>query len=233
VRTRLAAALLLVALGRLASPTAVPVYDGVGAPDEPYKYVGSGNAPVTTISVTAPVRHGLAGSLQLKSAESGPQVLVDLGAGAFAAGTATVTLTATALAGDGSAAPQGRVDGNVYRITASPGARLLPETAQGFLFLRAAEMTHPDPVVVHRASESAAWEAVKTVRAGRDVLSTPFRDLGDYAVVRLPGSKPLSDAGGLSTTRVLLLGGGVLVLLLLTVLVLRRPSAGDEESAAP
>jgi hypothetical protein len=221
---RLAAALLLVAIGRLASPAAVPVYDGIGSPDEPYRYVGRANAPVTTVSATAPVTGGASEGLQLKTAESGPQLLLDLGAGALAATTASVTLTSTAVAADGTKVPQGTVDGNVYRISASHGARLQPEQSQGFLFLRAAVMTRPDPVVVHRALPSDPWTRVKTVRAGRDILSTPFLALGDYAVVRLPGAKPLSDTGGLGTTRLLLLGGGVLVLVLLTVVVLRRGS---------
>lgn len=228
---RLAAALLLVALGRLASPTAVPVYDGVGAPDEPYRYVGRSNAPATSVSATAEVSGGVTGSLQVKSDETGPQVLVDLGAGAFAASTRTVTLTAVPLAADGERVPQGTVDGNAYRITATPGARLLAAQAQGFLFLRAAVMTRPDPVVVHRSSPAAPWQQVKTVRAGQDILSTPFRALGDYAVVHLPGAQPLSQDGGLSTGRVLLLGGGVLLLLVLTVVVLRRPAPEEEQKA--
>jgi hypothetical protein len=155
-------------------------------------------------------------------------VLADLGAGAFASSASSVTLTATAVAGDGTVVPQGTIDGNVYRFDVSQGARLLPEQAQGFLFLRAAVMTRPDPVVVHRASATAPWEKVKTVRAGQDVLSTPFRALGDYAVTRVPGAKPLSASGGLSKGRLLLLGGGVLVLLSLTVLVLRRPVPDEE-----
>lgn len=220
---KLLAALAVVTLGWLASPSAVPVYDGVGAPDEPYKYVGRANAPASSISATARVAAGVSDSLSARSAENGPQVLVDLGSGAFAASTATVTLTVTALVGDGTAVPQGRVDGNVYRVSASTGARLLP-SAQGFVFLRAAVMTKPDPVVVHRATESDPWVKVKTVRAGQDILSTPFRALGDYAVVRPPGATPLSQTGGLSSGRLLLLGGGVLVLLVLTVAVLRRPA---------
>lgn len=225
---KLGAALLLVTLGRLASPSAVPVYDGVGAPDEPYKYVGTKNAPAPSVSATTEVRAGRSGNVQVRSAEIGPQVLVDLGSGAFASSATSVTLTATPHAGDGTRAPQGTVDGNVYRITVSPGARLLPEQTQGFLFLRAAVMTRPDPVIVHRPNPTAPWQKVKTVRAGQDILSTPFRALGDYAVVRLPGSEPVSASGGISTTRLLVLGGGVLVLVVITVLVLRRPVPDEE-----
>lgn len=226
---KLLAALAVVAVGWLASPGAVPVYDGVGAPDEPYKYVGRANAPATTVSASTQVSAGVSGSLSVRSAENGPQVLVDLGSGAFAASTGPVVLTVTAVAGDGTVVPQGRIDGNVYRVTASPGARLLP-SVQGFVFLRAAVMTRPDPVVVHRATETGAWERVKTVRAGRDILSTPFRALGDYAVVRVPGATPLSQSGGLSTGRLLLLGGGVLLLVVVVLVVLRR-SGREEEHA--
>jgi hypothetical protein len=137
-----------------------------------------------------------------------------------------MTLTATPLAPDGTP-PRGTFDSNVYRITASPGAVLQPETAQGFLFLRAAIMTRPSPVIVHRKAAADPLVEVRTTLAGTDILSTPFRELGDYAVVRLPGSKPLT-AGGLSLVRVLLISGGVLALLTLTVLVLRRPRPDDD-----
>ncbi len=224
---RLAAALVLVGLGWLASPSAVPVYDGVGQPDEPYKYVGTRNAPVP-VGVTVKTQDGASAALQLRSPENGPQVLVDLAAGALTAPTPTMTLTATPLKGDGEAVPQGTVDGNVYRVTASPGATLQPAVAQGFLFLRAAVMTRPDPVIVHRARPTDPWAQVKTTRTGRDILSTPFRALGDYAVVDRPGSEPLASGGGVSGVRWLLLAGGVLVLVVITVLVLRR--SGGEES---
>jgi len=223
---RLAAGLLLVTVGWLASPSAVPVYDGVGQPDEPYRYAGRENAPVP-VSLTVKAQGGSSVALQLRSAENGPQVLVDLAAGALSSTTSTVTLTATPLAGDGQAAPQGTLDGNVYRVTASPGATLRPDVAQGFLFLRAAVMTRPDPVLLHRARPADPWVKVKTVRTGRDILSTPFRELGDYAVVDLPGSKPLSSGGGISTTRLLVLGGGVLLLVVITVLVLRRSGSPE------
>lgn len=226
---RLAAGLLLVTVGWLASPSAVPVYDGVGQPDQPYRYAGRENAP-PPVTVTVKAQRGESGPIQLQSAESGPQVLLDLAAGAFSSTADVVRLTSTPLDGDGQQAPQGTVDGNVYRFTVSAGATLQPDVAQGFLFLRAAEMTEPDPVVVHRDRPTDPWVKVKTTRTGRDVLSAPFRALGDYAVVDLPGSKPLASSGsGLTTTRLLLLGGGVLLMVVLAVLVLRR--SGDHEDA--
>jgi hypothetical protein len=175
---------LLVTVGFLVTPDAVPIYDGVGS-DEPYRYVGRSPAP-SAATLSAAVTSGRSAALQLKTGENGPQVLV------------------------------------LYRVTVTPGATLLPAASQGYLFLRAAVMTKPDPVLVHRTTPTDPWVAVPTSRAGRDVLSTPLAALGDYAVVRLPGAKPLASAG-LSIVRVLLIGGGILVLLTITVLVLRRP----------
>jgi hypothetical protein len=218
---KLAVALLIVAIGRLASPAAVPVYDGIGNPDQPYKYAGRSGAPAPA-TTTVPVSAGASGPLEVRSSEMGPQLLVQLAAGAFQAPTHTLTVTATPMQGDGTTVPEGTIDGNVYRFTATPGAVLRPDRALGFLFLRAAVMTRPNPVVVHRSSDSGPWEKVKTVRAGTDILSTPFKALGDYAVVRPPGAKPLSQGGGLSGLRLALLAGGVVVLVGITVLVLRR-----------
>jgi hypothetical protein len=215
------AGLALVTIGWAVTPGALPVYDGVGT-DDPYRYVGKKPAP-TSATDTAQVQDQTSLDLQIKTAEKGPQLIVDLAAGAFRATTPEVTLSGEPVAPDG-ALPRGEFDSNVYRVTATAGATLLAEQAQGFLFLRSAVMTEkPAPVIVHRATPTAAWVEVKTTVTGRDILATPFRETGDYAVVRLPGSKTLDQAGGLTGTRAVFLGGGVVLLVVVTVLVLRRP----------
>ena len=217
---------LLVTLGWFASPTSVPVYDGLPNSDEPYRYVGRTPAP-TTARDSATVSSGSVGALQAKSGETGPQLLIDLAPGALRSGTAPkVTLTGTPMKPDGSP-PRGSFDGNAYRVTTAPAATVSTEQT-GYLFLRAAVMTKPAPVVVHRSGAGAPWQEVPTQRAGRDILATGFKELGDYAVVRLPGAKPV-DSGGIGLTRVLFLGGGVLLLVVITVLVLRRPRPDAEE----
>ena len=215
------AGLALVTVGWWASPASVPVYDGVGT-DDPYRYVGRSPAP-SSAEVTAGVTGGVSEALQLRTRETGPQLLVDLASGAFRASTPEVRLSGSPFEADG-APPRGTFDGNGYRVTASSGATLLPDRAQGFLFLRAAVMTEkPAPVVVHRATPADAWTEVRTTVSGRDILATPFRETGDYAVVQLPGSRALDQAGGLTGTRAVFLAGGVLLLVVVTVLVLRRP----------
>jgi hypothetical protein len=213
------AGLALVCLGWLAAPSAVPVYDGIGSPDEPYRYAGKTPAPgVATVTV----RPGE--GLEVKSSESGPQVLLDLGEGSLRSTDRTVTLTATPLTPDG-VPPRGSFDSNAYRIAASDGATLDAGKAQGFLFLRAAVMTRPDPVIVHRSGSGGAWREVKTARVGQDILSTPFRALGDYAVVQLPGAKPTAAVSA-STSRWLQIGGVVVAALVLGALVIRSRQKG-------
>jgi hypothetical protein len=210
--------LAVVTLGWLASPGATAVYDGVGAPDQPYRYVGTTPQPG---SATAPVTvsGGKSGSIQVRTDENGPQALIDLAAGAFDAAT-DFSLTVTPLAAD-TTPPRGKVDGNVYRIAVTSGATLQADNAQGYLFLRAAVMTKPAPVIAYRATATDPWVEQPTNVNGQDNVNTPLRKVGDYLVVRLPGSTPLNQSG-LNSTRIALLGAGVALLLLVTVLVLRR-----------
>lgn len=222
---RWGAAVLVVTLGWLLSPTAVPVYDGVGFPDQPYRYLGATPAP-SVMSATAQAPGGTSTALQGQSAESGPQVKVDVAAGTFRQPDAgAVTLTATPVAA-GIPPVDGALDGNVYRVTAGP-ATVQAAQAQGFLYLRAAVMTKPSPVVEFRPTPTATWMRLPTTRVGTDILGVPFRAVGDYVVVRLPGSTPLSSAGGISGTRIALLAGGLLLLLVIIVAVVRRPREQD------
>jgi hypothetical protein len=211
---RWSAGFAIICLGWLASPSAVPVYDGVQTPDEPYKYVGKTPAPAA-----ASVTRRAGQDVKLQSSESGPQVLLDLGEGAFSTTANDLTVTASPLLPDG-APPRGTFDGNAYRITVTAPARLVPEKTQGFLFLRAAVMTSPDPVIVHRDRPQDPWVEQRTSRVGRDNLSTPFRAMGDYAVIRLPGAKPI-DSLSSSTGKWLQIGGVVVAALVLGALIIR------------
>jgi hypothetical protein len=220
---RWVAGALLVTVGWLVSPSSVPVYDGIGT-DEPYRFVGKSPAP-TSASTTISVRNGVAEAVEFKTAETGPQLIVSLSSGSLDSQATKLTVTAQPFTPDGTP-PRGSFDGNGYRISTSPTATVSTDAA-GFVFLRAAVMTKPKPVVVVRTGPGAAWHEVTSSAYGRDNLATPFKAIGDYAVVRLPGSKPL-DAGGLGLTRVLFLGGGVLLLVVITVVVLRRPREDED-----
>lgn len=210
------AALAVVTVGWAASPGAVPVYDGVGVPDEPYRFLSKALGGTQVVQVGP----STSTALSLRTSEQGPQAIIDASEGALRAPTTRTATVSIEPVDPGAAPTQGTLDSVVYRVTTTAGS--VSPTVQGFLFLRAAVMTKPDPVIVHRNTPTSAWTALRTARPGRDVLSVPFQALGDYVVVRLPGSKPLT-AGQVRGTQLLELAVGIAVLLALAVLVLRGP----------
>src|SRR5881409_3272013 len=110
-RYRWGAVAVLLGLGALLSPAAVPLYDGVGFPDEPYRFVPprGDNPAATTATVSLRVSGGVnSGGLLANSAELGPQVSVYAPPRAFqapAGSTAPIRLTATPVAVTSPAPP--------------------------------------------------------------------------------------------------------------------------------
>ncbi|MDP9101448.1 MAG: hypothetical protein M3N21_04795 [Actinomycetota bacterium] len=233
MKARTVAAVL--AVGWLATPHAVALYDGVGFPDQPYRYVtappGQGGRPAPTGAAgSSPVSFGInAAGLHLASNESGPQVVVDLPAGSLIVKGGHAVRAAVEPLGPDVQPTEGSVDSNVYRVTiqADAGAAQLSPDGSAYLYLRAAQLTDPLPHLDYRPSAGATWQSLKTDRIGTDVFSAPVQGPGDYAVVKLAKAK----AGGSgATSRVLLLVGGIAILLGLAVFAIRR--TGGAEGAA-
>lgn len=227
MRRRLLAAFLLVAIGRLLSPTAVPVYDGIGAPDEPYRYVAAPagtkkTAAPTSARATSPVVGGVStNGMSLTTAESGPQFSLFLPPRAVATGGPTLVVEATPLAPTDQ--PVGaRIDGNVYAVTMTgQGAvSLTPQAALATLYLRATSPRQPPPTMEHRAAVGRPWQPLDTARGGQDVYVSDFRGPGQYAL-----AFALASSAHHASRTPYLVGGGVL--LLLVVLVVVRLRAGS------
>jgi hypothetical protein len=225
---RLGAALLLVALGRVLSPAAVPVYDGLGAPDEPYRYVAPPAGAARTAAPTAgvassPVVAGVSSyGMSVTSAEQGPQVSVFVPPKALAATGRTVRATATPLAPTDQP-PGARIDGNVYDVAflAAGPVTLTPQAALAEISLRATTARQPGPVFEHRAAAGRPWVQLQTTRAGTDVYAASFRAPGQYALAFLATAKSRHA----SSSAPLLVGGGLL-LLIVVVVVVRLRAAG-------
>lgn len=117
VRLRSAAgALAIVTVGFLTSHQPVPIYGGF--PHQPYRLIGDATRGEPSVATgTAHVgADGRSGALSARSNESGPQVVLELGAGAFqGAHGATIGLTATPIPMiDPPRA--GTADSNVHRV---------------------------------------------------------------------------------------------------------------------
>ena len=180
------------------APAAVPIYDGIGNPDEPYRYVDPpagyrDTKPPTTASETLKVSHGRSASGQVNTDELGPQLALFVPPGALAlpAATRTVTVTAAPVPAPSVLPSDGTIEGNVYRVTvAASGGRVdligLGNQAP-VLDMRAPTARQPGPIFEHY--ENGQWTSYETSRVGNDIYRTRIDALGDWALVR-------RDSGG-------------------------------------
>ncbi len=233
---RVGAAGLLVTAGLLLSPSAVPVYDGVGVPDEPYRYVAAPagrprTAAATPAVATSPVRAGASSNgLTLSSAEVGPQVSVFVPAGALGvagAGSSTVTVRVEPQA-PADPPPTARTDGNVYRFTLIDPAGpvvLTPKAALATLYLRATTAQQPGPVMEHRSDAHRPWTALPTSRGGQDIYVAGFVGAGDYVLAFPIAARAASHRSVLPYVLV-----GLLLVLVALVLVIRLRSASTRQA---
>ena len=233
-------ALLVVGLGALASPRVVPLYDGVGFPDEPYRYVAPppGTRPTaaaTSASTTTPVVGGLSvDGLTLNTGETGPQLSLFLPLGALAAADGRLAVAVAPLAPTDQPAAA-TIDGNVYRVTLTASAggpvTLTAAASVGLLILRATTARQPGPVVHHRSGPGQPWTALPTERGGQDIYSAHLPGAGEYALAFLaaPAAGAGSGGGGGPPVLVVVLGG-VLLVLAVVVLVVRRRSSRSARS---
>lgn len=241
-RARPAAALavLLIAVAWLVTPHPVPLYDGVGIPDEPYRYV---HAPVGAKRTAAPtgatggsaVTNGTNSSfLNVFTGESGPQATVNVPDAGVAAPSGPVTIRITPLA-PSEPPPGPGIDGNVYQvdITSPNGPLSLTAAAsQGAIYLRAPRQV-PSEVVLYRSGPGQPWRGLDTQQAGNDVWGAVPPGPGQFALsTKAPVIQGPSAAGagaaapaavhqqGFPGWAVVLLG--VLLALVVMILVIRR-----------
>jgi hypothetical protein len=209
----------VVAIGAvwLVSPAGVPLYDGIGFPDEPYRYVdppagSKPTKPATDAVDRVPVDNGTSKLIVFaKSDEQGPQVTVSMPSRAMAAPRASaITVRATPEAPDSQ--PSGvTFDGNVYAvsITADRGSVTTTDRlSQAYMLMRATTGQQPGPTMYYRAAPTDDWQALHTVRVGTDIYQSPVRGSGDYALAFAN-----EGAGGSNATSLLI----VLVVALLIV----------------
>jgi hypothetical protein len=229
------------------APSVVPLYDGVGFPDEPYRYVvaPAGTAPTkapTGGSSTARMQHGATvDDLTIVTAEQGPQFQMFLPVG-FLTGPATATTVTARVAPAAGDSPLAGMtfDGNVYALSATsdvPGPLTVAYSAAsaglgGSVQLRTDTKNSGDPVFVYRPTKADAWRPLATSPTGQDVYGTDLVGLGDYALAFGVPNNTQAHAGvatgGPSVTPVLWLGGVFLVVVLLLVVGLRLTRAPKE-----
>lgn len=219
---RWSAAAVLIGLGWLLTPQPVTVYDGVGAPDEPYRYVSAPAGARTTAAPTSgsgssPLAGGTnSEGMSIQSSEQSPQVSLFVPQKGLAAAGSRLVVTASPLAPTDQP-PGATIDGNVYdlAVTAAGPVTLTPQAAIATLYMRATTAKQPGPVMEHRSAATGPWKQLQTSRGGQDSYVSSFVGPGQYALafVRTRAGK------GVSVLPYVLVGG--LALLVVVVLIVR------------
>jgi hypothetical protein len=219
-RARLLAAAAALATGWIAVPHAVPLYDGLGVPDEPYRYVNppagyQKTPPPSSSTTTVPAAHGAStgDGFYATTKEQSPQFGVFIATGSIAApATAkSVTITITQQAPTDKT-PGGPVDGNVYQVTlladGAPTATLAPAAKDSLVTLIRATSAKVANATVYYKPPGGKWTALPSQRGGTDSFQAYFQGAGQYAVVA--GS---ADGGSSSSHQALIIGLLALVVL--------------------
>lgn len=203
-RLLVAALLSLVLAWSVAPALSPPLYDGLGFPDEPYRFVqppgGYQRTPApTAASYKARVdTRGaqIAQIYDLSTDELGPQAElivrqedVDLPTGAGVVSLHIEPLAARTQPADGV------VWGNVYRVSAASDTgkgSIRPDGHTDQIRLRAP--TGPPPTPGIEFYNGSTWRRLSAARIGNDLYVGRLAGVGDYALVIPPGSARVSAA---------------------------------------
>ena len=195
---------MVVALARLALPTAPPLYDGV-VPTEPYVWLdppsgAPGGALGTTAAIT--VHEGRSPLIAVVTPEVVPQaqLFAEPGVLHLPPGTRTIEVSIQPVPAEG-APSSGHVDGNVYRITVTDqdSAPLVPPSSASVTVV----LRGTDPSVVDATIErysDGSWQPQHTESAGfGGTFIAVVTTFGDFAVVA-PGPGPSRAVSAADTT---------------------------------
>lgn len=217
---------------------AVPLYDGVALPDEPYRYVAPPPGHATKKRPSGNSESGQAkdsfntDGIYLNTDEQGPQVYLSFTQHSFAvpASATSVTAALVPLAPDGQAPAAGKIAGNVYRVTATSDAGSATFTpnpgAPSYIDMRLPQGYPPGAKIVYRPSATASWQTLPTTQVGNDIYEAKVPGLGDFAVAS-HGSVAVPRH-----SRLAYIIGGALVGLAALVFVARRAARRSADGAA-
>jgi len=214
-------------LAWLLAPAAVPIYDGPGFADEPYRYVhppagAKATPPPTTAKRTLTVNaQGFSAAGYSNSAEQGPQIVLYVPSGALQApvGAKSIDVSETPVAPSAPLPSDGTIVGNVYRVaaTSTGPVQVVGKDAahQPTLQMRAPSAQQPGPVFEHRVGNR--WQQYPTIRVGQDIYQATAPVFGDWALVKV--SSKSSSSGGVNAG---LLAGGIAVLVIAGLIIAIR-----------
>lgn len=172
-----------VVLAAFTGPHIVPLYDGVGFPDEPYRYAGKTPSPTSinqSIIISDLDQYGAAASSQ----EIGPQVSVYFQQHSVKLPSgASFTIQASPSVPSNQPQP-GSIAGNMYTFTAdSKSGTPQFDSSKSSIFLRLPSDKPMYKVAIeYRSGSSKQWQPQFTTKTGNDIFKTNFFGAGQYAL---------------------------------------------------
>jgi hypothetical protein len=222
-----ASALTLVAAALVSHPI-VPLYDGVGFPDEPYRFVDkpSKAGPPSTASSTLPLPLAESTNVLVQSGETGPQVLLAMAGRAVVTPVGAHTLKVTATPQAPHDQPSGAtIAGNVYSVNVETDAgRAKVDSEQAHLYLRfpvGTKLAGGQPAMWFRSGKDP-WQKLATFQAGNDIFQSSFVGSGDYALSVTTAATSSPTPTPARTNQLPWIVLGLLLVLTVIIVVLRR-----------
>jgi hypothetical protein len=189
-------AILVIAVAAVFGGRIVPIYDGVGFPDEPYRYI---NPPAGTQKTAAPttaediltMSAGTnTGYTDMLSYEQGPQVQLYWAPKSIHADNSVTGLDIQAK--PEAPAPtdepaDGTIAGNIYAVVSDQPATFNDKSRTSSLTLRIpiADQSKGTPVIEFQPTEATTWRQLDTMRYGNDIYEASTVGFGNYAMVVL------------------------------------------------
>jgi hypothetical protein len=190
-----AVALAVLGVGWAIAPrSALPLYDGIGFPDEPYRFVQRPpSAPETKAPTTAhassTVTKGQVGSILAVSAEVAPQITVYIPKGRLVPPSGATDVAVTGKPVRNLPASHGEyLWSDVYTVSPSPsGTTFNSGGQQATITLRAAGPQRPIPHIAYYDG-NGRWTLLPTFPQGQDIYIAELTRFGQFAVI---GDNPL------------------------------------------
>lgn len=187
-------AVLLVML--VQRPGTPPLYDGVGFPDEPYRWAvmppgtedDGAVDPPTTAQGDLRVEGDRTSAAMISSKEQGPQVAVFVNQETLVVPPGVTGVRVSATPGEVPPGPEGTSPvSNLYTFTATPiegSGEVVVTPGKPVLVNLRANRAIKAWVVLHRWT-GTQWQQVPTFQVGTDVYAASLSELGQYALLRM------------------------------------------------
>jgi hypothetical protein len=218
----------------VATASGTPLYDGIGFPDEPYRYVDPPHGyvqkykPTEARTVIRISRETNPDEGLISSGESGPQVAMYIPRRGLSVLDSASTVTVTARPVKANDPPgDGTLNSNVYQVDFSHPVQISGASASPpNITLREATFETVLAVMEYRTDSTSRWRRLETPQVGRDIYVAALQGAGQYVLVQ-PAMGTAQSARNRGTGKQLVfILGFCLLIVIVVVFAVRRTSGG-------